>query len=196
LGARACYGAGQLQYRLPRSEFAESLLCHPHLSGYPYSGHRALLGQGSFDFAPPSASRLGATLRMTNLSSGRPRVYFSFSNLEGSGNAALFEGLSLKCRPRSPLEPFTGMEQQVRVVVSRLRGRAVQTGVPGLARVWGVLFLGLTKYIPPANPFTSPFLLITALVNPTRYDPQVLDTVGTQFSELNTIFFALHRLQE
>ena len=41
----------------------------------------------------------------------------------------------------SPSEPFTSATRAVRLFGSRLRGRAVQTGVPRLERVWGVLFL-------------------------------------------------------
>ena len=41
----------------------------------------------------------------------------------------------------SPSEPFPSTTRAVRQFGSRLRGRAVQTGVPRLERVWGVLFL-------------------------------------------------------
>src|SRR5712692_6846034 len=41
----------------------------------------------------------------------------------------------------SPSEPFPSTTRAVRLFGSRLRGRAVQTGVPRLERVWGVLFL-------------------------------------------------------
>src|SRR5713101_9244753 len=41
----------------------------------------------------------------------------------------------------SPSEPFPSITLGVRLFGSRLRGRAVQTSVPRLERVWGVLFL-------------------------------------------------------
>ena len=57
--------------------------------------------------------------------------------------------VSLSRSQSGPSEPYTCGRPTARLVVSRLRGRAVRRNVPGLNRVWGVFVYGLPRRSTP-----------------------------------------------
>src|ERR1700680_583982 len=64
-----------------------------------------------------------------------------------TANAAVFHS--------GPSEPFTSTTHAVRLMVSRLRGRAVQTSAPMTREGWGVLFLQQNS-LPARSAKTAP----------------------------------------